>query len=117
MLPQPLDEGDDICVPPHPGRKALEILERFDCALVLTLATNVLVYAVRIGPVRFDDDRAEPALNDQLPGDMRAVRVELVRAMAGLAEQRQLRVADEVDRFLAIFNVADRRGDRVCRVL
>src|SRR5262249_35724286 len=79
--PQPADEVEHVSISPHPGRKTLEAGERFDGFFVVPGAAYVAVHSVGVGPVSLDRDRAEPSLRDQPFGDLRALPVELVRAV------------------------------------
>src|SRR5438046_3362410 len=80
-IAQPADEIEHVGIAPHPRRKANEIGERIDRLLVVADAANVAIHAIRIGPVGFDGDDVESALGDQSLRDLRAIAIELVRAV------------------------------------
>ena len=73
-------------------------------------AAHVAIDAVGVGPVALDRDRGEAVLGDQALGDARALAVELVRSVAGLAEQHDARVADQREQRVVVAMVA---GERV----
>jgi hypothetical protein len=69
---------------------------------------------VSIGPVGLDCDRAESLLLDEALRDERALPVELVRAVRGLADQDELRVPDQLQQPVVI---ARRTGEWQRRIL
>lgn len=64
-LAQPGDELHDISVAPHPSRKALEGIERFDGIRVAGPPAHIAVNAVGVGPVHFHGNGREPSFLDQ----------------------------------------------------
>ena len=73
-------------------------------------AADVAVDAVGVRPVALDRDGGEALLADQALRDPGALAVELVRAVAGLAEQHDARVADQLEQRVVVAGVA---GERV----
>ena len=117
MLVEPFDELDDVGIPPHPCGEPLEVGQRLDGAAVGALVSDVAIHPIRIGPIGLDHDRAKPALDDEPPRHVCAMRIELVRTVAGLAEQDKLCVCDDIDRLPGIGDVIDRREGGLNRVV
>jgi hypothetical protein len=83
---EPIGKRRDIGVAPHPGREPLEPGERGRRRLVMALAAHVAVDPDRLRPAPHDRHRGKPVLRDQLAGQRPAQVVELVRAVARLAD-------------------------------
>ena len=94
---QPPDEVQDLGVAPHPGGESAEAAQGLLGVAVLAGALHVAADAVGVGPVALDGHSREPELLDQPPRDARALAVELVRPVAGLAEQHEPRVAHQLE--------------------
>jgi hypothetical protein len=91
---QPPDEVQHVGVAPHPCGEAPEAAQRLLGAAVLATAADVAVNAGGVGPISLDGDRGEAVLRDQALRDPCSLAVELVCAVAGLAQQHDARVAD-----------------------
>src|SRR4029079_12603318 len=89
-----------------------EVAQRVDGLGVVALAADEAVDAIGVGPVGFDGDGVEAFLADQPPRDLRADRVELVRAVRRFADEHEARVADEIHERI---EVAHRAGERLQR--
>ncbi len=63
-----------------------------------------------VGPITFDGDGIEAALVDQALRDQGALAVELVRAVGGLAQQDDARVADQLEQPIVVIGGAGERG-------
>ncbi len=100
--PQPFDEFLDDGVAPHPLRESPKRVERLGRRAVFTHGADVPVDAVGVGPVALDGDRLESLLLDESSGHVGPSRVELVRAVAGLADQNQSRVTDEIEQLVVV---------------
>lgn len=98
---QPADEGAHIGIAPHPRRKTLEVAEGI-VKPIIALAADMAVEPVGIGPVGLHRDRIETMLDDQPAGDVRTHRIELVRAMAGFAQQYERTVADHLQQRIIV---------------
>src|SRR6185312_16513592 len=72
---------------------------------------RVAIYAVTVGPVAFGRDEREAVVLDQALGDLHSPRVELGRPVRRLAEQDELRVADEVDQRVEVARGFERTRD------
>jgi hypothetical protein len=96
VIAEPADEVEHDRVAPHPGREALEAAQGLLGGSILAAAAHVAVHAVGVGPVAFDGDRAEALVLDEPPGDGRPLFVELVRAVARLADEHVVGVTDDV---------------------
>src|SRR5438105_4836487 len=94
MRAQPFDKFDDLSVAPHPGWKPFEIPQRFDGELVLAGPANITIGAISIGPILLDGHGGESFLLNQTLGDARALVIALVRAVRGLSQQHETRVAN-----------------------
>ena len=68
VVPQPLDEPDDLAVAPHPGREPAEAPERVLGVRVRRLADDVPVDAIRVGPVALDRDGGQPVVARSVGG-------------------------------------------------
>ena len=95
MLAQPAYEVEHVGVAPHPLREPLEARERLAAAPVFAPPAHVAVDAVGVRPVGLDRHGRKAFLFDEPLRDLRALAVELVRAVRRLAEQHEPRVADE----------------------
>ena len=62
-----------------------------------------------VTPIAFDDDSAKSAFDDQASGNHRAAGIELVRPMARFAEERQLRLSNELDDRAGVVRTFQRR--------
>ncbi|TMQ04726.1 MAG: hypothetical protein E6J90_50765 [Deltaproteobacteria bacterium] len=60
---------------------------------------------------RRDRERREPALGDQLAGQRAAQVVQLVRAVAGLADQHEARRAELIEHAVEVVLAVDRPRD------
>ena len=107
MGAQPADEVQDIGVAPHPGRKAAEAAQRLLGVGVRPGAPDVPVDPVGVGPVPLDRHGGESELVDQPLRDAGTLTIELVRPVAGLAEQHDPRVTDELQQGVVV--AGDRR--------
>lgn len=94
MLTQPADVIEGIGVPPHPLRKAFEAAQCFHAVHVLAGAAHERVHSIRVRPVGLHREGAEAALFDEAFGNLRALPIELVGAVAGFAEQDKAGVTD-----------------------
>jgi len=97
---QPSDEIQHRRVLPHPGRETLEAAQRLLGGRVLAAAADVPVDPVGIGPVRLGRDRAESSFLDQPACHLRPRRVELTGAVGSLADQHEVRVADQIEQHI-----------------
>src|SRR5207237_1218550 len=79
-----------------------EVAERLDRLRVVADAANEPVDAIGIRPICLDIDGVEALLGDESLGDLRAVAVELVRAVRRLADQDEMRVADEREQVVVV---------------
>jgi len=77
----------------------------------------VAVDAIGVGPVALDRDGAEAALGDQPARDAGARLIELVRAVRGLAQQHEARVADAAQQLVELVVAAAQRNGRRARGL
>ena len=97
MPAQPLHEVEHIGVAPHPARKALEVPQRGFGVPLLARPAHPAVDAIGVGPVCLDRHQAEPLLGDERLRQLGAQAIELVRAVAGLADENQARAAQGVE--------------------
>ena len=117
MLPEPGHELENVGVAPHPGGEPLEVAQGLDRLGVFADAANVPVDAIRIGPIRFGGDGAEPLLLDEPLRDLCAQVIEVVGPVRRLADEHQPGVSDELEDRIEGFHRPDqrvrRRRDRV----
>jgi len=93
---QPFHERQELAVPPHPGRKPLEIGERLR-AVIRAFVLHVAIDAPGIGPVTLDGEGVESVVGDQRLRDLRTHPVELRRAVRGFAQQDELPAGGHVE--------------------
>src|SRR5207244_8413043 len=105
-------ELDGLPVRPHPGRPAVEGVQRLEGGGGGAGKTlDVPIDALAIRPVALDGDEAKALLADEPPADPRSPRIELVRAVRRLAQQDVVRVADPVDQRIEVAIGRERPGD------
>ena len=95
--PEPLHEGQDVAVPPHPGGEPPEPPQ---CCLgirVVGRAHHVPVHPIGVGPVPFDRHHGEPQFVDEPASDARPLPIELVGAVRRLADQHDPPIPDETE--------------------
>jgi len=100
--PEPLHEGQDILVSPHPRREAPKVRQCRVGVIVMGEPHHVAVDTVGIGPIGLDRHRGEPALVDEATGNTGSLPVELVRAVRGLADQNETPVPDEIEQCVIV---------------
>ena len=100
VLTQPAHEIQHRRITPHPGRETLESSQCLLGGRVVPAATDIPVHPVGIGPVSLGRDRAKSPVLDQPTRNLRPRRVELAGAVGRLADQHQLRVADQIEQHL-----------------
>jgi 2-methylisocitrate lyase-like PEP mutase family enzyme len=84
---QPAHEIEDVCIPPHPRRKAAKVAQ---CLLGISIgpeAPHVTVHTIGVRPVCFRRHRGKTLLQDQALGDLRTPSIEFMRPMRGLSNQ------------------------------
>lgn len=91
---QPLGEGFDFAIAPHPGWKTAENMA---FPRRVRQASDVLIDMPGIRPVGLDGDDVEAMLFDQAPGDRHSGAIELAAAVACLAQQDDARVSVAVE--------------------
>jgi len=106
---QPTDEVEHIGVAPHPGGKAREAAQGLLGVGVGSCPADMAVDALGVGPVTLDGDGSEAKLADQPLGYACALAVELVRAVAGLAQQHDPCVADQRQQRIVIVAISCQR--------
>ena len=87
MLPQPLGQGDNFLVGPHPGRPAFEGMQHIAGALPgIGQALDITIDLIAVGPVAFNGDEGESRFRDQPLADAGPPLVVLGGAVGSLAQ-------------------------------
>lgn len=103
---EPVDEFDDVLIAPHPRRKTFEAVQGFFGGRVVADALNVAVHAEGVGPVGFPTEEIEVVFGDEAFGDFGARVVELVRAVAGFAEEDEAAFASVFEEAIVVAAVS-----------
>src|SRR5918995_3998857 len=99
---QPVDELEHVTIAPHPARKPLEVAECLKRVAVVAAASHPAVDAVRVRPVRLHCHCRKTLLLDQPPGYTRALVIKLVSSMAGLPQQHDLRITNQLQQQVVV---------------
>lgn len=111
MLTKPADEIADHGIAPHPGREPLKPAQRFFGRGVASVRVHKPVDACGIRPVALDRDRLEPLVLDQPFRHFGSGGIELVCSVRALADQHDVRRADQISETVHGRNPAG-RADR-----
>ena len=106
MGAQPSDEVEHLRVAPHPCREPAESPQRLLGVAVRAAPGHVAPDAGGVGPVALDRHTREPLLHDQPSRYPGPFAVELVGAVAGLAEQDHAGVADQLQQHIMLSRAA-----------
>src|SRR5947208_719919 len=95
-------------------RKAFEAAQGFFGGLIFAAAADVAVHTQGVGPIGFPAEEIELVFANEAFGDFGAGVVELVRAVAGFAEQHEAAFAGMAKQAVEVVAVA---GERVRKFL
>src|ERR1041385_4908557 len=98
MFTQPANEIEYIGVAPHPLWETLETAQRIDAVDIGTLATDVAINSISVGPVGLYRDSVEAPLVDEPLGDESAFSIKFVGAMTRFTEQDKACFAHHLDK-------------------
>ena len=88
---EPAHERQHLGVAPHPRREPLEAGQRGVGVAVVAFAAHEAVDAIRIGPVRFDRDRGQAVMLNEVFRDARAKVIEVLRAVRRFTDRDRAR--------------------------
>ena len=97
VLAKPSNEVENVGVAPHPGGKPFEVAESFTVVSIAWIATNKAIDAIGIRPIGFDGHSRELLFCNQPLRNLRALVVELMRAMRSFANEHKSGIADAID--------------------
>ena len=113
VLAQERHELRHLDVAPHPGREAPEVAERLLRGRVVARRAHEAVDPVGVRPVGLDRDGREAALGDQALRDLRALAVELLRAVRRLPDEDEAGLRRALDQVVVVRRLATERSHRL----
>src|SRR5512145_96405 len=95
VFAQPSDKIEYVGVAPHPAWKSSEAAQRVSCIFIVVEPADIPVNPVSVRPIGFDCHDIKAFLFDQALCDLRALAIELMRAVRSFAKQNKMRLADQ----------------------
>ena len=88
---QPGDKAQHVGIAPHPQGKAGKVAQGVESRHVAALSRDIAMDPMGVRPIRLHGHGGEPFFANQALGQHRPVSIKFVRAVRGLADQRNPR--------------------------